>query len=911
MERCDKYDNFDIHVKSITNTNLPVIPFTLTDKERFEAIAVKRSISPSLGIRLALFLIFFMITHLSYSQTRVSVELKDTTIFAVFDQIRKQSDIDFIYNHESLENIPPISISVNDFSVDDILKICFEGTPYSYKKINNTIIIIPLAEASNPKNTDKITGKLKGRVLDIDSRIPLPSATVLVLSKDGMRAVSANEQGFFKFNKIPIGRHSIRVSYIGYQEIIMSELFVGSSKEVDVTISLKEKIDSLSEISVGISKGAPVNDMAIVSSRSFSVEETKRYAASISDPARMAQVFAGVMGHDDSSNEIVIRGNSPNWMQWRLEGVEIPSPNHFSEEGYTSGAVSILSSDLLAKSDFYMGAFPAEFGNALSGVFDLRLRTGNNEDYQFSAQAGVLGLDFSAEGPLKKGYDGSFLVNYRYSTLSILNKVNIQVSENAVPSYQDLSFKLNLPGKKLGTFSLWGIGGDSEIHEESYAEIALNNGISNGYRDLTESGMYALGLTHTLFPDHKSFLRTVVSSSMNYSSQTFETWEKDNIAILNFEDNLQKDAIRVNTVYNRKVSQKLTLRVGATLNNIGYSFRSRFTNSSGNLSTFVNGEGRTNLFQTYLQSKYRISEKISSTFGLHYAFFTLSNDRSVEPRLGFLIDLNNQQKLSFGYGRHSKNEDLLTYFIQTEDEMGNTAYPNLDLKLTRADHFIVGYEKMFGDDIQVKSEVYFQKINNLPVSENPQKYWPPSFGDLYQDTLANIGESRNYGIELTVQKFFTNSYYLMFTSSVFDAKYKPANGEWFNSKYNTNYASNLIGGKEFKWGTNKLIGLNAKAVWYGGKRMLPLDLDASIEQGKAVYMLSKTYSKKGPDYFRIDLGFNIHFFKEKSEHIVSLNIQNATNHQNILSEEYNPITQSLDHYYLTGFLPIMQYRVEF
>ncbi|MGW8315482.1 MAG: carboxypeptidase regulatory-like domain-containing protein [Bacteroidales bacterium] len=858
-------------------------------------------------------LLLFQGILLDAQSPRITIHLTDTTVAAVIDQVRSQTEISFIYNHEELDRCPPVTVWVTDGTVEEILEQCLAGTGMTYRKVNEAIILTPLEgeDSSMPRSTGK-KGVLRGTVIDRDSRVPLPFATVVVLHTDPVRGSTTDYQGRFRIANLPVGRHTVMVSYVGYEEAMLSEVFVGSSRETDITVAITEKSESIGEVSVSMIKGEPVNQMATVSARSFSVEETKRYAASISDPARMVLVFAGVSGTDDATNEIVIRGNSPNWLLWRIEGVEIPSPNHFSEEGYTSGSVSILSSDMLATSDFYTGAFPAEFGNALSGVFDLRLRNGNSEKHEFSAQAGVLGLDFSAEGPFKKGYNGSYLVNYRYATLSLINKLNIRVSQNALPNYQDLAFKVNLPTKKSGTFSFWSLGGLSDDAEKFVPDIALGDLPEEGYSDFTNTGMYATGMTHTLFPDERSYLRTVISSSYNYSSETYDIM--DSLGQLNpyLEDELQNRAFRVSTMYNRKVSHHLTLRAGATLNALHYDYFSSLADSIHILRTYLNETGSTRLIQTYIQSKYRINESFLITAGLHYAFFELSSDHSMEPRIGFQVQLPGNQKLSFGFGSHSKHESLPVYFVEIEAEDGTVSYPNTNLELTRSYHLVAGYEKMLGTDFQFKTEVYYQHIPNLPVPGNPKKYWSPIFGGFYpNDTLSNIGKGRNYGIEFTLQKYYTRGYYGMITASLFDSKYKPADGKWYNTRYNSNYIFNLVGGKEIKWGENKMIGLNAKMIWNGGKRVIPLDLQASIAKGSAVYKNDELYARKTPDYFRIDIGVHLHFFSERSEHILSLDIQNLTNRRNAYAEEYDPETESLVYYPLAGIIPILNYRIEF
>ncbi len=521
----------------------------------------------------ALFLLIF--TFASGQSETISISLKDTTVESILNEIRNQTDFDFIYNNEEVEKCPRVSIHVEGATVEDVLKQCLNNTGLSYEKVNNAIIITPKKRKSSSSDRPHLpTQTIRGTVIDRESKFPMPFASIELLDTDPRMGTMTDLKGVFELKNVPVGRYSVRVTYVGYEDAVLSEVVVGSAKEVVLSMEIAESSQSIGEVSVTMKKGEPLNQMVTVSGRSFNVEETKRYPASISDPARMAQVFAGVSGTDDSKNEIVIRGNSPNWMLWRLEGVEIPSPNHFAEEGYTSGAVSILSSNLIGVSDFYTGAFPAEYGSALSGVFDIKFRNGNNQNSEFTFQAGLLGIDLSAEGPLKKGYGGSYLFNYRYSTFSLMDNLNIQLSENILPSYQDLSFKINLPTKKMGTFSIWAIGGVSDDDEKYLPDTLQNEDPENGYRDYTKTGMYATGVSHTIFPDDKSYIKTVVSHSLSYSTEQLDRMDSKGNLRAEFYDDLQNKALRLSTLYNRKVSSKLTLRTGLTLNYLNYNYYS-------------------------------------------------------------------------------------------------------------------------------------------------------------------------------------------------------------------------------------------------------------------------------------------------------------------------------------------------
>lgn len=866
-----------------------------------------------LFLRILIGAFFLASSHLFAQGTLFYISMSDTTVEAVIAEIRKQSDLDFIFNHEELESCPRVNVELSGATVDMVLEQCLQNTGLSFERINNTIIVTPEKKKDPGSNSRSIrTQTLRGTVIDRDSRVPLPFASVAIMNTDPLRGSTTDQVGQFRFEKLPVGRYTLQVSYVGYEEAVVQEILLGSAKEVVISVEIRERTESIGEVFVRYKKGEALNQMTTVSSRSFSVEESKRYPASVSDPARMAQVFAGVSGTDDSSNEIVIRGNSPYWLLWRLEGVEIPSPNHFAEQGYHAGSISILSTNLMGRSDFHMGAFPAEYGSALSGVFDLKLRNGNNQRREYSLQAGLLGIDLSAEGPFKKGYGGSYLFNYRYSTFSLMDQMNLQVSQNALPKYQDLSFKFNMPTKKAGVFSVWGLGGIGDDDEKYLPDTTAGENPEYGYTDHTKSGMYATGLNHTIFPDEKSYVRSVISLSSSYSSETYDDMDSMGIFHERIYDELQNNALRFSTLYNRKVSHHLTLQAGFTYSYLSYDYYSRESISTGFPTTFLNSTGNTSLYQIYAQSKYIFSDRMVLKAGLHFAHFALSSDNSLEPRMGLTINLPKEQKLTFGLGLHSKNESLPVYFVENEQADGSIYLPNLGLKMTRSIHIIMGYEKMFRSDLQLKTEAYYQRISKLPVPTNPEKYWAPIFGGVNQgDTLANIGEGFNYGLEFTLQKYFTNSYYFLFSSSLFDSKYKPADGGWYESKFDLGFINNLVGGKEFMWGSKRMVGLNLRMIWSGGRRILSVDLPASIEQGQSVYKDYDIWSKQARDYFRIDLGLKLHFFREKTEHIVSLDIQNLTNRQNVLAEEYNPATESIEEYPMTGFIPIFNYRLEF
>lgn len=764
-----------------------------------------------------------------------------------------------------------------------------------------------------------LTQTIKGSVIDGESEFTLPGANVLVANSDPVIGTITNEDGKFKLENIPVGRHTLQVSFIGYDDAIIPEILVGSAKEIVLIIPLYEKINKLDEVTVKaeLDKSKSLNEMATVSARSFTVEETKRFAASVSDPSRMALTFAGVATTNDLSNEIVIRGNSPKGLLWRIEGTEVPGPNHFAEEGYSAGFISILSSNMVGKSDFFTGAFPAEYGNALSGVFDISLRNGNSDKREYAFQFGLLGTELAAEGPFKKaggGYNGSYLVNYRYSTFSIMDQLGMNVVGDETPNFQDLSFKFYLPTKSFGTFSIWGLGGRSDSYVEAEKDTLSWEGKGDRMNDLTETGMQAGGITNTYFLNEKSYIKTAVSASGSFSVNKIEFLDSSYVAQFDNQDDVGSSSIRGSVLYNNKISNKTTFRAGATYSNLHFNYFVEAVDSDDNIrKIYLDQSDNANLFQTFIQAKYKFNALLSANFGLHYQYFGVNGTNSIEPRFGMNYQLTENQRLGFGAGLHSRHEGLYTYFIRIEDDLGGYTQPNKNIELPKATHFVISHDMMIGNEFHIKTEAYYQHLFDIPVSNAINGTSSPINNDNSLDTLISEGIGKNYGVEVTIEKFFTNNYYFLITGSLFDSQYKTASGKWFNTRYNIGHVFNFVGGRELYVGKyeNNLIGMNTKIIWAGGRRYTAIDYEASREAGYTKLVENERYNIQTKDYFRIDASIYYRINRPKVSHIISLDVQNVTNQLNIAGQFYDPDTFTMKTYYQTGMLPIFNYKLEF
>lgn len=784
------------------------------------------------------------------------------------------------------------------------------------------IILLTILIATVNVNAQKVLSQsIKGQILDDISRAPVEGATISLLS-DSLQTTKTGKDGLFSL-LAEVGMHSISISFLGYEERVINEILVTTGKEVIIKVLLTEKISHLEEVIVKAgSKRVVNNEMAVVSAHTFNAEDTRRFAGTLGDPSRMIAGFAGVTSSNDSRNDIIVRGNSPTGLLWQMEGIDIPNPNHYGSLSSTGGPVSLLNNNNLGKSDFLTGAFPAQYGNAISSVFDLRLRDGNPDKTEFLAEISFTGFEAGAEGPIVKGKGSSYLFNYRYSTLGVLNTFGLNFGTGkAVPQYQDLTFKILLPVSERSKLVFFGLGGPSKVN--FLAADADNSDDVNLYGADNENlyTNYATGIIgstlETTF-NNKTFGKLSIGASM-----TAEKILHDIIDVntkIAFRDEEHKYGTRrysLNYILSHKLNSRNSLVIGTNNTLISFDlFDKRILGNGKPERVTLDQNDQMLLFQTYAQWKHRFTEGLSLNAGLHFQTLTLNQTSALEPRIGLKYVARNKNVLSFGYGMHSLMQSPLIYFYQTNVN-GALTFTNKNLKFTKSHHFIGSYDHNLSKTIHLKTELYYQKINNAPVDTPPNGFSllneGAGFGISKRDSLINNGDGRNYGIELTLEKFFTKGSYLLFSTSLFDTKYKGSDGILRNSAFNTKYAANLLFGKDFKAGkNNNVISANIKLTTVGGKYISPINIPASQNNYKTVYdEIVSPFSLRQKLYFKGDLKLGYRKNNKQSTLEVGVNVQNFTMHKNIFIEKYDKQTNEIVIEYQQDFLPVPFFRLTF
>ncbi len=770
-------------------------------------------------------------------------------------------------------------------------------------------LFVLLSVASFSNEEAEYVQTIKGTISNSKNIQPIVGASISVVgTKYG--AYSAKD-GSYRISNVPIGRYSVKISAIGYEPRVFNILLT-SGREIVLNAQLNEDVVQLQQVVISDKKAnfLPINESVIVSANEFSIDDVQRFAGSRMDPARMAQNFAGVLGANDTRNDIIIRGGSPIELLWRIDGLDIPNPNHFATQGATGGPVGAINIMLLDNSDFLTGAFPAEYYDKNSGVFDLRFRQGNKERYEYYGQLGFNGFEFGAEGPLPFSW-GSFISSYRYSFLGLLHLMGIDFGFTGIPQYQDFAIKVNLTNLNRHQFDLTSIGGTSDIHikqSETKDVYTGDQDIKNG------TDFLGIALNWTYLISNKLYLKTLTGTSLTrYRTYIDSITTDENNKVLDlspwFETKSNENYHTIKSVLNYSPSQFHYIKFGAEYRYKFFNFNEkRFSASDdGNYYT-LNANDNTNQIFAFTDWNYRITRDLSTTLGLASNYLQVSNKAYFDPRISIKYNLNDNNSINLGFGIFHQSLPLTIYY-QSEF--------NKKLESMRSIHYVLGYNWLINEDMIFKFETYYKDISNVPVDFKKLSSFSllnsgANFGRVFaSDSLVSDGIGRSYGAELTFIKHFTNHYYITSTLSFVRQQYKGSDGIWRWGAFDNQFIFNILAGYEWVISPSFAIEFACRYTIAGGSPYTPIDIAKSNQFSETYYLDEQAFSLRNPNYQRMDIKID---FRDnyKSFSIISyISFENVLNHQNVLMRIWDNKNQQEKVIYQLGLFPIGGIRIEF
>jgi hypothetical protein len=743
---------------------------------------------------------------------------------------------------------------------------------------------------------NELTQTIRGRVLDAVTNAPIPSASVILSTKND--GIVSNTEGVFRFEKIAVGRYDLTARCVGFQSITVQNIVVESGKETIVELKMTASTTLLDSFEV---RSTTADIAKIGLAQSVNMETLQRIPANFSDVARMLTTVAGVASESDAANHISVRGLSPNALQWYLEGAEIVNPNHLSNAATSSdratqngGGVSIFSTQVLERADFYKGSTPTDFGNALGGAIDVHFRKGNDEHQETTLGVGLIGLDVATEGVFSKKSKASYLINYRYSTVGLLSKLGVPLGDEA-SAFQDISFKLNFPTQKLGEFAIFGMGGISEnifIHKKRADWLTQKDS-----QDITfKNKMGAVGVSHSVRLNTHTKWETVAALSALESSRNsvgLSALELP-LAVIDFS-NIQRK-IFVKSQINHQLKGGV-LSAGLVIKNEFIDKRDSYrTKSFIGVEGLSKGEGM--IYMPFVDFAGKMGSKWAYSVGLRTNYFSFTKKTSVEPTAMLQFDMSKTQSLKLTYSRQSQLLSPEQYFRTNSAKQ----YFYGDEDFIKSDNLNLTYSFQFANKIQLTATAFGQKYINIFVVDPqfpPRDYWSILDGFGGNGNYGGMaGSAQSIGIEANVSQNNQNGWFWQVNATLFDATFK----EPFRTRsmaYNSKYIFNGYIGKEWALGSrkNRFFGVGSRTILRGGNQ--PLNSPYNGTQRQVA------------DYFRSDLNVYLKKNHKKWSSVVQLDIQNVTNRLNEQYYYYDTFLQKQTPQYQLGLLPNLSYRITF
>jgi hypothetical protein len=766
-----------------------------------------------------------------------------------------------------------------------------------FKSIFTTLIVLIALMSISPNvfSQEPKLGTIKGRVLDTQTKSPIPGVSVFIVGTK--MGAHTDIDGNFVVKNIPIGSYNVKFASIGFDPFTRTDVIVRPKRITFLQAELSVSPVKIDEIVV-TGGFFQVEEKQPASSVGFTGEEIRRSAGSAGDVSRIMSGLPSVSKINDSDNSLIVRGGSPAENSFYVDNIEIRNINHYPIQGSSGGPIGLLNVDFIDDVTFHTGGFSSSYGDKLSSVMEITFREGNRDEFDGQLDLNFAGFGITAEGPINEG-KGSWLVSARKSFLDLL--VGAIGDVGSVPKYSDYhgKFVYDLsPKHRVTVLEIVGID-FIDFDLENSLEDSLN---FYGKSDIVEN---ITGINWRYLWGENGYSNT--SLSLNFTDYDGGYWETRTESRL-FSTKSVEQEIKIRNVdyYRFNSSHEIEFGFDAKQISMDYDYLfEEYTDPFGNTTPplIVDEDISTQKYGAFVSYSWRPFSKLNLTPGARFDYFAYNENKHFSPRFSFSYDLTNKTSINGATGIFRQNMPLVLLSQQPE---------NKNLKDLEATHFVVGIDHLLTENTKVSIEVYDKEYIKLPL--DPAQPELSIIDEVVRsglffahEELSGTGKAYARGVELLIQKKLKEKLYGLISGSYSRSRYQDYNGTWRDRAFDNKVMLTIEGGYKpnHKWE------YSTKFVFAGGSPYTPFDITASEQSYRGVLDNSNVMGERKPAYHSLNLRVDRRFHFKGSNLILFVSAWNVYGRENVAGYYWNELKNEQDEQSSWGFLPVFGLEYEF
>ena len=716
---------------------------------------------------------------------------------------------------------------------------------------------------------------LKGLVKDAYSNAPLPFVNMVVYNTTNGTATNINGEFEIEINNQEFVR--LQLSYIGYKSLVTEEIMISKIRSNYIEIMMEPTTETLSEITVKSSPFAQKMESP-VSLRRIGIDQIEKSAGANRDISKVIQSFPGVGSTVSFRNDIIVRGGGPAENKFYIDGIEIPTINHFSTQGASGGPVGILNVDFIREVDFYSSAFPSARGNALSSILEFKQKDGSKDQADFKAVLGASELAFSASGPLSE--KTTAFASVRRSYLQFLFQA---LDLPFLPTFTDFQFKTKTRIDAKNEISFLGFGAIDDFSLNSKASDTPDNQYILSYLPVNKQWNYTIGTNYKHFFG-KSFL-TLVASRSHLNNEAIK-----------YRENIERPENLTFDYQSQEVENKfraeLDTKVGNIRFNTGVSMdAAHYSNTTYRLD-FLNSQPREINYNSELDFiKYGLfasaglpvfKDRVNLSAGVRVDGNSYSDRMNnpfnqISPRISASVQLAPLFFFNLNVGRYYQLPSLTTMgYRNTQGELVNKQN---DLRYIYADHYVAGLEFRPNNYSKITLEGFYKDYGDYPISVKDSISIASKGGDfgvVGDEEVIPTGSGRAYGFEIMARQRSPKGYSFIAAYTFVRSEFTNILGQYIPSSWDSKHLFTTTINKSLK--NNWDIGIKWRFI--GGLPFTPVDentttlVQAYNATGKEYLDFSKFNAERSENFHQLDVRVDKRYTFNKWSLEVYFDIQN-------------------------------------